>query len=85
MIVNARRRRRFGRLAGLLAVGALAVGAVSVGATAGAAATTATTVHAAASTAGATVRARAQVPWSKVGPGWEIGRASCRERVSDTV
>jgi hypothetical protein len=72
MIVNARRRRRFGRLAGLLAIGVLAVGAVSVGATAGSAATTASTAHAAASAAGATVRARAQVPWSKVGPGWEL-------------
>ena len=55
MIVNAGRRRRFGRLTGMLAAGVLAVGVVSVGATAGAAA-----------------QARAQVPWSKVGPGWEL-------------
>jgi hypothetical protein len=80
MIVNAGRRRRFGRLAGMLAAGVLAAGVVSVGATAGAAASTAastaaataSTAHGTASSAGATARARAQVPWSKVGPGWEL-------------
>jgi hypothetical protein len=75
MIVNAGRRRRFGRLAGVLAAGVLAVGAVSLSATAGSAATTASTArtaHGTASTAGATAQARAQVPWSKVGPGWEL-------------
>jgi TolB protein len=61
MIVNAGRRRRFGRLAGVLAAGVLAVGAVSLGATAGAAATTASAAQ-----------ARAQVPWSKVGQGWVL-------------
>src|ERR1700733_8463358 len=76
MIVNAGRRRRFSRLAGMLAAGVLAVGAVSLGATAGAAATTgatsASTAHRAASTAGLTAQTRAQVPWSKVGQGWEL-------------
>jgi hypothetical protein len=75
MIVNTGRRRRLGRLAGMLAAGVLAVGAVSLGATAGAAATaatTASTAHRTASTAGLTAQTRAQVPWSKVGQGWEL-------------
>ena len=72
MIVNAGRRRRFGRLAGALAAGVLAVGAIGLSATAGAAATTATAAHATASTVEATAQARAQVPWSKVGPGWVL-------------
>src|ERR1700677_5148169 len=82
MIVNAWRRRRFGRLAGALAAGVLAVGAVSLGATASAATTTAgraagavgdtASTGSAASTAGAAARARADVPWSKVGPGWVL-------------
>jgi hypothetical protein len=78
MIVNAGRRRRLGRLAGMIAAGVLAVGAVSLGGTAGAAATTASaatpasTVRATASAAGLTAQTRAQVPWSKVGQGWEL-------------
>jgi hypothetical protein len=79
MIVNAWRRRRFGRLAGALAAGVLAVGAVSLGATAGAAgaataaATAATaTAHESASTAGASAPTLARVPWSKVGAGWVL-------------
>ena len=40
MIVNARGRRRFGRIAGAFAAGVLAVGAVGLAASAGAAATT---------------------------------------------
>src|SRR5580698_4247114 len=47
MIVNARGRRRLGRMVGGVAAGELAVGAVARAATAG-------------------------VPWSKVGPGWEL-------------
>ena len=74
MIVNAEGRRRLGRLAGALAAGVLAVGAVSLSATAGSAATAATagTAHGTTSTAGLTAQARAQVPWSKVGPGWVL-------------
>jgi hypothetical protein len=79
-MVNARRRRRFGRLAGVLAAGLLAVGAVGLGASAGAAATTAattaSTARGTAGTAGATALARAQVPWSKVGSGWELAEYS---------
>jgi hypothetical protein len=83
MIADARGRRRFGRIAGVLAAGALAVGAVGWAATSGAAAATtgagaataaatarvAATAGVAAGTPGAT---RAGVPWSKVGPGWEL-------------
>ena len=58
MIANVLRRRGFGRIAVALAAGVLAVGAVSLGAPAGAATTAA--------------RARADVPWSKVGPGWVL-------------
>ena len=74
MIVNAGGRRRLGRLAGALAAGVLAVGAVSLSATAGSAATaaTASTAHGTTKTAGLTAQARAQVPWSKVGQGWEL-------------
>jgi hypothetical protein len=72
MIVNSGGRRRFGRLAGALAAGALAVGAIGLSATAGSAAT-AGTAHETVSTAGLTAQARAQVPWSKVGPGWVLG------------
>jgi hypothetical protein len=68
MIVNAGGRRRFGRLAGVLAAGVLAAGAVGLSASAGSAATTAGTVR----TAGVTAQARAQVPWSKVGTGWVL-------------
>jgi hypothetical protein len=69
MIVNTGGRRRLGRIAGVVAAGVLAVGAVSLSASAGSAATTkASTI----STAGATAQARAAVPWSKVGPGWEL-------------
>jgi hypothetical protein len=74
-----KRRRRFGRLAGMLAAGVLAVGAVGLGATAGAAgaaAVTAGTTHGTASTAGRAAPARAQVPWSKVGPGWVLAEYS---------
>jgi TolB protein len=72
MIVNPGGRRRLGRLAGAVAAGVLAVGAVSLSATAGSAAT-AGTAHETVSTAGLTAQARAQVPWSKVGPGWVLG------------
>lgn len=69
MIVNTGGRRRLGRIAGVVAAGVLAVGAVGLSASAGSAATTkASTI----STAGATAQARAAVPWSKVGPGWEL-------------
>ena len=44
MIEKAKRRRRFGRLAGMLAAGVLAVGAVGLGATAGAAGAATATV-----------------------------------------
>lgn len=69
MIVNTGGRRRLGRIAGVVAAGVLAVGAVSLSASAGSAATTATRTT---STAGVTAQARAAVPWSKVGPGWEL-------------
>ena len=72
MIANTGGRRRLGRLAGAVAAGVLAVGAVSLSATAGSAATTAAATAGAAGTAGVTAQARAQVPWSKVGPGWEL-------------
>jgi hypothetical protein len=58
MIINARGRRGLSRLAGAVAAGVLAVGAVGLAATSGAAATK--------------PAARAGVPWSKVGPGWEL-------------
>jgi hypothetical protein len=69
MIVNARGRRRLGRMVGGVAAGVLAVGAVGLAATSGAAAATRT-----AATTGATGTraAAAGVPWSKVGPGWEL-------------
>jgi hypothetical protein len=73
---KAKRRRRFGRLAGMLAAGVLAVGAVGLGATAGAATVTAGTAHGTASTAGRAAPARAQVPWSEVGPGWVLAEYS---------
>jgi hypothetical protein len=69
MIVNTEGRRRLGRIAGVVAAGVLAVGAVSLSASAGSAATTAARTT---STAGVTAQARAAVPWSKVGPGWEL-------------
>jgi hypothetical protein len=69
MIVNTGGRRRLGRIAGVVAAGVLAVGAVSLSASAGSAATTAARTT---STAGVTAQARAAVPWSKVGPGWEL-------------
>jgi hypothetical protein len=79
MIENSRRRRRLGRLAGMLVGGVLAVGAVSLGATAGsagAAAAPASTAHGTASAAGAAAPARSRVPWSKVGPGWVLAEYS---------
>jgi hypothetical protein len=76
MIVNTPRRRRFARIAGALAAGVLAVGAVSLAATAGAAATTTATTAAATTTAGIPSLPLAQVPWSKVGPGWELAEYS---------
>ncbi len=61
------------RLAGAVAAGVLAVGAVSLSATAGSAATTkASTAAGTANTVGAAVPGRAQVPWTKVGTGWEL-------------
>jgi hypothetical protein len=82
MIVTTGRRRRFGRFAGVLAAGVLVVGAVGLGATAGSAATIATTPGAARVAGTATdpasassaipAQPRAAVPWSKVGPGWEL-------------
>jgi hypothetical protein len=71
MIVNTGGRRRLSRIAGVVAAGVLAVGAVSLSATAGSAATTAAGTT---SIAGVTAQARAQVPWSKVGPGWELAQ-----------
>jgi hypothetical protein len=76
MIVNARGLRRFGRMAGALAAGALAVGAFGLAATSGAAAATtgagAATTAGAAGVAGTAAATLAGVPWSKVGPGWEL-------------
>jgi hypothetical protein len=77
MIVNARGRRRFGRMAGALAAGALAVGAFGLAATSGAAATTGagaatTAATATAGVAGTAAATLGGVPWSKVGPGWEL-------------
>jgi hypothetical protein len=76
MIVNTRGRRRFGRMAGALAAGALAVGAFGLAATSGAAAATtgagAATTAATSGVAGTAAATLAGVPWSKVGPGWEL-------------
>jgi hypothetical protein len=76
MIVNARGRRRLGRMAGAVAAGAIAIGAVGLAATSGAAAATtgarAATTGATAGVAGTTAATLAGVPWSKVGPGWEL-------------
>ena len=79
MIVNARGRRGLGRLAGALTAGVLAVGAVGLAATSGAAATT--------GTAGAATKpaALAGVPWSKVGPGWELAEYTAGRPPGDTA
>jgi hypothetical protein len=69
MIFNARGRRRFGRMAGLLAAGALAVGTVGLAAASGA----------------ATTGAGVGVPWSKVGPGWELAEYSAGRPPGDTA
>ena len=79
MIVNARGRRGLGRLACALTAGALAVGAVGLAATSGAAATTGT-----AGAAGTPV-ALAGVPWSKVGPGWELAEYTAGRPPGDTA
>ena len=76
MIVNARGRRGLGRLAGALAAGVLAVGAVGLAATSGAAATTG---------AAGTPAALAGVPWSKVGPGWELAEYTAGRPPGDTA
>jgi hypothetical protein len=80
MIFNARGRRRLGRMAGLLGAGALAVAAVGLAATSGtAAATTGAGVARTAATAdvaGTPASTLAGVPWSKVGPGWELAEYS---------
>jgi hypothetical protein len=63
-------------MAGALAAGALAVGAFGLAATSGAAAATtgagAATTGATAGVAGTATATLAGVPWSKVGPGWEL-------------
>ena len=69
MIFNARGRRRLGRMAGLLAAGALAVGTVGLAAASGA----------------ATTGAGVGVPWSKVGPGWELAEYSAGRPPGDTA
>jgi hypothetical protein len=79
MIANAR-GRRLRWMAGALAAGALAAGAVGVAAHSGAAAaTTGAGVARTAATAdvtGPTAATLAGVPWSKVGPGWELAEYS---------
>ena len=76
MIGKARGRRRLGRMAGAVAAGAIAIGAVGLAATSGAAAATtgarAATTGGTAGGAGTTAATLAGVPWSKVGPGWEL-------------
>jgi hypothetical protein len=79
MIVNARGRRGLGRLAGALTAGVLAVGAVGLAATSGAAATTGP-----AGPAGPPA-ALAGVPWSKVGPGWELAEYTAGRPPGDTA
>jgi hypothetical protein len=63
-------RARRGRMAGALAAGVLAVGAVGLAATTGAAGASAVTRTTAATARAAAATAR--VPWSTVGPGWEL-------------
>ena len=69
-------------LAGALTAGVLAVGAVGLAATSGAAATTGTA--GATGTAG-TPAALAGVPWSKVGPGWELAEYTAGRPPGDTA
>jgi hypothetical protein len=88
MIFNARGRRRFGRIASVLAAGALAVGTVGWAATSGAATTTGAGVVKTAATvgvAGTPASTPAGVPWSKVGPGWELAEYSAGRPAGDTA
>jgi hypothetical protein len=93
MIFDARGRRRFGRMAGVLTAGALAVAAVGWGAPSGgaptpAAATTGTGVARTAATAGVAgtpASTPAGVPWPKVGPGWELAEYSTGRPPGETA
>ena len=77
MIVTTQGRRRFGRMAGVLAAGVLAAGAFGLAATSGAAAATSRAATSRAATTG--------VPWSKVGPGWELAEYTLGRPPGDTA